>query len=356
MPRRRWSNRRGGLPLPAPKQSLAADRSALDHATRLIHRVCCLAGSGDFITELRADNEALRSAIERHDTAALFDWLMAMLSYQGISDQVAHDYITHHGNVSWHEIERALAADVTCPKLQGYWLFHNCGYHKTSRTCAEPEHIAQCSLPAHPLRNGRLNQTAYSLYFFIRDIVDGDLVAWIDHELASLASPGNTGPLGQMREALLSPLRHVYGVSDKVLSMALSVLLMAAPKSMKHWASVGTTMIAIDTLVHNFLHRTGILQRLNADHPYGPACYGVAGCLGVLEMVADQIDAREFNSRFPQAFPRFVQHAIWRYCAENGLDVCNGNRIDDTSPCDNLYCQVRRMCDRVALSPSSPGC
>ena len=32
-------------------------------------------------------------------------------------------------------------------------------------------------------------------------------------------------------------------------------------------------MIAIDTLVHNFLHRTGILPRFNANHVYGAACY-----------------------------------------------------------------------------------
>jgi hypothetical protein len=32
-------------------------------------------------------------------------------------------------------------------------------------------------------------------------------------------------------------------------------------------------MIAVDTLVHNFLHRTGILHRLDASHAYGPACY-----------------------------------------------------------------------------------
>jgi len=36
-------------------------------------------------------------------------------------------------------------------------------------------------------------------------------------------------------------------------------------------------------------------------------------------------------------------------CAENGLYVCNGNRINDDDRCDNLYCQVRSMCDRVAL-------
>jgi hypothetical protein len=152
-----------------------------------------------------------------------------------------------------------------------------------------------------------------------------------------------------MRDALLDPLRHVYGVSDKVLSMALSVLLLAAPKSMRLWAEVGVGMIAIDTLVHNFLVRTGILRRFDADHLYGPACYQPGGCANIIEAVAEQIDASQFNPRFPKTFPRFVQHAIWRFCAESGLDVCNGNRINDDTRCDNAYCQLRRMCDRVVL-------
>jgi len=167
--------------------------------------------------------------------------------------------------------------------------------------------------------------------------------------LASAAAPVDANRLGRMRDALLDPLRHVYGVSDKVLSMALSVLLLSAPRKMKMWAEVGAGMIAIDTLVHNFLVRTGILQRFEADHPYGPACYQVGGCADVIQAVADQIDASQFNPRFPKTFPRFVQHAIWRYCAENGLDVCNGNRINDNARCDNPYCQVRSMCDRVML-------
>jgi hypothetical protein len=48
------------------------------------------------------------------------------------------------------------------------------------RTCAEPEHIDCCPLPSHDLRNGHLNQAAYSLFLFIRDIADGDLIGWID--------------------------------------------------------------------------------------------------------------------------------------------------------------------------------
>ena len=40
-----------------------------------------------------------------HDTAAIFDWLMRMLSFQGISDAVAEGYMDRHGNVTWAEIE-----------------------------------------------------------------------------------------------------------------------------------------------------------------------------------------------------------------------------------------------------------
>jgi hypothetical protein len=32
--------------------------------------------------------------------------------------------------------------------------------------------------------HGRLNQLAYSLFLFIRDVADGDFVGWIDRRLA----------------------------------------------------------------------------------------------------------------------------------------------------------------------------
>jgi hypothetical protein len=71
---------------------------------------------------------------------------------------------------------------------------------------------------------------------------------------------------------MIGPLREVYGVSDKVLTMTLSFILLAAPKRQRLWHEVGASMIAIDTLVHNFLVRTGILARFEADHSYGAAC------------------------------------------------------------------------------------
>jgi len=327
-------------------------RGALDHAVRVVHGVCCLAGSTSLIDDIRAELrvEGVSSAIRRHDTATLFDWLTAALSYQGISDRVAFNYMEAHGQARWRDIEAKLSHGTSCPKLQSYWHYCGCRYDKISRTCAEPDHIDRCPLPSHDLRNGRLNQTAYSLYLFIRDIADGDLVGWIDRQLREIDSPHDADRPARLREALIGPLRHVYGVSDKVLTMTLSCLLLAAPRGYETWRQVGATMIAIDTLVHNFLHRTGILARFGADHLYGAGCYRPGGCADIIALVAEQIDARAFNPAFPAFFPRFVQHAVWRYCAQLGLDVCNGNRIDDRRSCDNVYCQIRRLCDRVTLN------
>jgi hypothetical protein len=128
-----------------------------------------------------------------------------------------------------------------------------------------------------------------------------------------------------------------------------NLLLGSAGTRRPLWVEVGATFVAVDTLVHNFLHRTGVLNRLRGDHPYGNRCYRPGGCADVLRLVAAHIDARQFNPAFPPTFPRFVQSAIWRYCAEEGLDICNGNRIDDGARCDNRHCQLFRRCHRIAL-------
>jgi hypothetical protein len=110
----------------------------------------------------------------------LFDRLMYDFSFQGISDEIAANYMHKHGRATYRSVRKNLAKRPTCPKLQTYRHFHDCRYEKTSRTCAEPDHIATCPLPTHRLRNGHRNQIAYSLYLFIRDVADGDLVGWID--------------------------------------------------------------------------------------------------------------------------------------------------------------------------------
>jgi hypothetical protein len=325
--------------------------AGLLHATNIIQAVCRLAGSPSFIDDVRADLEdsGVISAVEQHDTATVFDWLVDGLSYQGIANQIAYDYMQQHGQATWADIRQHLAATPSCPKLQSYWRFNDCRYQKGSQTCAEPDHFDDCPVPSHDLRNGRLNQTAYSLFLFIRDLAAGDLVAWVDERLAEADHRPGDDRLARLRETLLGPLRNVVGVSDKVWSMTLASLLLGAGAHRPRWTEVGGSMVAVDTLVHNFLHRTGILGRLNANHPYGPGCYRPLGCAKVLETVARQIDARQFNARFPAIFPRFVQNAVWRYCGQTEFDVCNGNKIDDRTSCNNAYCRIRSRCDRVQL-------
>jgi hypothetical protein len=92
--------------------------AALDHAVRLIHQVCCIAGSFDLLEEFR--DQDLCGAVERHDTAALFDRLIHDFSFQGISDEIAENYMRRHGQATWRSVRKNLARRPTCPKLQTY--------------------------------------------------------------------------------------------------------------------------------------------------------------------------------------------------------------------------------------------
>jgi hypothetical protein len=318
-------------------------------ARRIVFDICCRAGSFSLVDDLRNEfaTDGMAEAIAAHDTAALFDRMMYAFSFQGIADTIAADYIERHGTVTWTVINAEVEGTPSCPKLHSYWQFHQCGYLKNTATCNEPKHFGSCPLPRHRLRNGRLNQTAYGLFLFIRDVADGDLVAWIDSQLSQADQPSDPQRLQCMVQSLVDPLRHIHGVSDKVLMMTLACLLLGSGKP--RWTETGTNMIAVDTLVHNFLHRTGILHRLNAVHPYGTACYQPHGCAEVIRSVAELIDVRTINPTFPQTFPRFVQNAIWRYCARSYFDVCNGNRIDDRQRCENGQCRLYGVCGRKPL-------
>jgi hypothetical protein len=294
----------------------------------------------DVQTELQ--HAGIDKAVANRNTPAVFDWLLTTFSYQGVSDQVARTYIQQNGRATWSELSAAFDATPACTRLRSYWHFDGCRYDKGSFSCGNPEQIADCLVPRPRLRNGRLNQTAASFFLFVRDITKRDLVGWIDQQLAG-------SPKGDRQQALIGPLRHIYSVSDKILTMSLSDLLLGASSDRPVWFDTGTGMIAIDTLVHNFLHRTGILHACGTAHQYGVGCYAQGGCADIIKTLANLIDARTFNRRFPRDFPRFVQHAIWRFCAADGLDLCNGNRIDDRKPCQMSYCQLFGICDRKQL-------
>ena len=313
--------------------------------------MCAVAGSVSFLDDVDAEARqgGLVRAVATGHTRPIFDWLMTAFSYQGISDQVAQQYIDEHGNATWADIEASLGQTPSCPKLQSYWVYHGCRYDKGSFTCSEPEYIDACPLPRPRLRNGRLNQTAYSLFLFIREFAGGDIVRWIDDRLASVAETSDPDLEAARQEALIGPLRNVYGVSDKVLTMALSTLLISARNQRPIWFETGKIMIAVDTLVHNFLHRTGILHDCGTPHAYGTACYRQGGCAEIIRAISARVDARAFSPKYPENFPRLVQFALWRFCAADGLDLCNGNRIDDRKACQIGYCCLYRKCEKIPL-------
>src|SRR5260370_41816325 len=58
-------------------------------------------------------------------------------------------------------------------------------------------------------------------------------------------------------------------------------VLTAAPSSRPNWFEAGSQMIAGDTMLHNFLHPTGLLKQFDSAHGYSTACYQHARCGGV---------------------------------------------------------------------------
>jgi len=77
--------------------------------------------------------------------------------------------------------------------------------------------------------------------------------------------------------------------------------------------------------------------------------YAGGRCADIIEGLASRIDASEFGDDCPSYFPRFIQQAIWRFCAQDVLNVCNGNRIDDHSRCGNWCCPMFQNCHRVSV-------
>lgn len=330
---------------------LGKSSEAFARAEALVRTVCAVAGSTSFLDDIdiEVQEAGLDQAFLLRQTPPIFDWLLTTFSFQGISDRVARDYMEEHGRATWGDMEKSLQRRPSCPKLGSYWAYEACRFDKGSRTCSEPDHIDRCPVPLPRLRNGRLNQTAYSLFLFVRDTANSDLVGWIDSQLETAPGSSRADLEATQQEALLGPLRNVFGVSDKVLTMTLSGLLIGARGHRPVWFEAGKAMIAVDTLVHNFLHRTGIQSSCGKAHSYGAACYAPEGCAAVIRTVAGLIDARAFNPKFPAEFPRFVQHAIWRFCAADGLNLCNANRIDDQKSCGISYCYLHHKCGRKPL-------
>jgi hypothetical protein len=148
-----------------------------------------------YLDEIRANlvADGVPDAVARRDTPWIFDWLIGVSQFQGMSDANAAAYTAKHGIVGWDDIRSALDAGPACHRLRSYWHFEGCGYRKAKGTCSEPMYFPPCPLPQHPARKGSLIQAAYALFLFVHDICEDDFVGWIDRRLAD-ADPGPDAP------------------------------------------------------------------------------------------------------------------------------------------------------------------
>src|ERR1019366_2666141 len=131
----------------AQPRPISESEAAMIHALRLVRGVCQLAGPFALIDDVRASlkRQGVVAAVNQHDSATLFDWLMNELSYQGISDRIAEQYLDQHGNITWADVEFALTNKPSCPKLGGYWLFLIAGIR--SGLAAAPSQIICLRVP-----------------------------------------------------------------------------------------------------------------------------------------------------------------------------------------------------------------
>jgi hypothetical protein len=323
-----------------------ARKPDLTYCQNIIERVCDIAGPRSLIRDIRQDLDraGVANALHQHNDRVLFAWFLKIFSLQGVSDQAAISYLDRHGIPELLDLYFESSHIARCSLLRSYWNFDGCGYRKSALTCNNPALLSTCPLPEHPLRNGRLNQTAFSLALFIRDIAQDDLSNWLSNQTKRVARNEMN-----VDQALIEPFAKIYGASDKVVRLAISDLMLGAGLS-RHSRKIGAEIVVVDRLVHNFLQRTGILTRLEATHLYGQACYHTNHCIDILRMLSKLIDANSFNRTYPSYFPRFVQKAIWNYCANGEFNICNGNEINDRHRCENRYCTIYQACDRIKLA------
>jgi len=354
----------------APEATL--DPAAVANAVDLVGTILALKANQRIISGMVRDGResGMARAVRKHDTAAIYDWLMGLLSLQGISDQIAFGYIEKWGNATYAGLAQRLETTrCACPKLRDFASYTGCSYRKGKGTCANPQHLRLCPVRQLPLRKGLLNIQAVSLYHWLADVCGGDLVAMIDRVIAAAKAstevdsdpvagirgdggppspyagameqvdrtdpPGAPGPpawLQQAKSSLITSFSAVEGVSAKLANMSLAALMIGGRPKDSDWTAVATQMVTVDSLIHNHFERTGVLSALQAEHSYGPGCYGPEGCEAVIFKVTRLLQARSTGLKSASSDQRWptpidVQKALWRFCTAGVLDFCNAARV-----------------------------
>lgn len=110
----------------------------------------------------------------------------------------------------------------------------------------------------------------FSLYFFLRDVCQNDFYRFIQTHF-------DKGKQAKSQvQDFIQTFSQVYNVGPKLIDMAFSHIYFTQYPGWDY-RRVGAEMVAIDTLVYNFLSRTGTLDEYKKPHKYGPACHTQKG-------------------------------------------------------------------------------
>jgi len=284
-----------------------------------------------------------------HKSIKLYQYLLESFLLSGGGDQSNHGYYANQQRKpTFNRVKRALKT-AHCPKLATFETFKGCGYRKTTNKCNESAFLRFCPLPTFDMKRGNLNHMAFSLYFFLRDVAGRDFYTYVTEHFGQ--GQPSSGAINTLLETFIGKVTTIANVGPKLAHMALSALFLCRYPGWDY-RRVGLHMIAIDSLVHNFLHRTGILDSYQLDHPYGPRCHTQKGCLGVIQDFAKRIDCRQFNPTLPAHFPRFIQYHIWAHCGKNGENICNLNKCKPGDPNPACVLHQQQLC--AELPPQKP--
>ncbi len=315
---------------------------------KAVARVAMALAPRKFISDLRArliDN-GVAAAVRTHDTAALFAWMTTLVRLQGTSDRAADSFASTRAPITLRDVGAEIEAGPACQRLRSYWHLSGCAYRKRVHTCAEPRFLPTCPLPKLDVRKGSLNVAAYSLALFFRDITNNDPVGWLDARLERADHLGDgANRARRLRDAVVLPFAEITGIGNKIASMVLADLLIGGDPTRERWVTAGGRMTAIDSLVHNTLARTGIIDARGLRHTMGAACYQPGGCADVIEQLAAELSSEDNAT----VLPRELQHAIWFFASEGGWAACNGRRINDQRGCDQRWCPASHTCRRLPL-------
>ncbi len=300
--------------------------------------------------QARMAKNGVAAAVHAHDTGALYRWIVSLCRLVGVSDQAADSFAAGRADVTWNDVTAALTRAPLCRRLQSHWHFVGCGYRKGLPTCAEPTLLPACPLPTLDLRKGALNVGAFGLALFLRDVASDDLVGWLDNRLEDADSVGdNPARARRLRDAVALPFAQVAGIGPKLANMILADLLIGSDPGRERWINAGGAMIAVDSLVHALLARTGIIDARGLRHAMGPPCYRAGGCADTLAQLAADLSAERARVGAPAVLPRQLQHAVWLLASEGGYALCNSRQINDATGCRQRWCPAHQQCACLPL-------